>query len=60
MNITMKATKLFGQLLSNDAFFAGIWFSRVKKVKKTNAEGLYYFRPMKKIHKGFFLAMLKI
>ena len=58
MNITMKATKLFVQLSSNDALFSGIWFSRVKTEEEANAEGVYYFRPMKKIHKIFFLAML--
>ena len=58
MKITMKATKLFVQLSSNDALFSSIWFIRVKTVEEANAEGVYYFGPMKKIHKGFFLAML--
>ena len=54
----MKANKWCGQLSSNYTFFADIWFSGVNIVEEKMAEGVDYFGPVKKIHKGFFMATL--
>ena len=55
----MKGTKVFGQLSSNNTFFADIWFSTLKAEYKAMAEGVDYYGNVKKNHKGFFLDTLE-
>ena len=55
----MKSTKGCDKLSSNDRVFDDIWFSVFIIAEKANAEGVYYFGPVKKNHKGFCLAILE-
>ena len=48
-----------GQLTSNDAYFAYIWFSSVKTTEEMAAAGVDYCGPVKTIHKGFCLDTLE-
>ena len=58
MKRLMMATKGCVQLTSNETYFYYLWFSEVKTVEGEMAEGVYYFRPVKTIHKSFYLDTL--
>ena len=53
------ATKLCGQLISNDTYFDDSWFSGVKNAEKEMAEGVDYFGQLKMSHNGFCLYTLE-
>ena len=53
------ATKVCGQLTSNDTYFSDIWFSSVKKSEEMAAAGVNYCGPVKTSHKDFCLATLE-
>ena len=50
------ATKVCGQLISNDTYFANSWFGSVKNTEDMTAAGVNYCGPVKTSHKGFCLA----
>ena len=52
------ATKGCGQLISNETYFADIWFSYVKKDEEAMAAGVDFCGPTKTNHKGFCLDIL--
>ena len=49
--------KVYGNLLSNNNYFAHIWFSVLKTFEEAIDEVVYYCRPVKTGHKGSFLHM---
>ena len=51
-----RGRKGCGQLFSNEIYFSDIRLSRVKTSKEYIYEGVDYCRPVKTIHKGFFIA----
>ena len=53
------STKGCGQLISNDTYFAGRWFSSIKNSKEMEAAGVDYCGPVKLRHKGFYLTTLE-
>ena len=53
------ATKGYGQLTSNDTYFANIWFISVKTADDMAASGVNYCGPEKTSHKDFCLATLE-
>ena len=53
------ATEGYGQLTSNNTYFADGYFSSVKTPEDMVAEGVDYCGPAKTTHKGFCLAMLE-
>ena len=59
MKRLMMSTKWFGQMKSNDAYFADSWFSGVKTAKETMYEGVDYCGLTKTSHKGFCVATLE-
>ena len=50
----MMATKVCGQLTSNDTYFDDIWFSVVQTDDEVITEGVDYCGPVKASHKVFF------
>ena len=59
MNVPAMDTKVCFQLTSNDTYFDDRWFSSVKDSQEAMAAGVYYYGPVKTIHKGFCLATLE-
>ena len=53
------STKGCGQLISNNTYFADIWFSYVKTSEEAMDAGVNYYGPVKTSHKGFCLATLE-
>ena len=53
------ATKGWGQLTSNDTYFANSWFSSVQTAEEIAAAGVDYCGPVKTSHMGFCLATLE-
>ena len=51
-------TKGFGQLTSDNTYFADSWFSFVKYAEEIADSGVDYFGPAEKSHKVFCLAKL--
>ena len=47
------------QITSKDTYFADSWFSSVKTSEEAMAAGVNYCGPVKRIHKGFCLAILE-
>ena len=52
-------TKRFGQLTSNDKYFADIWFGSIKHAREMAAAGVDYCGSVKMSHKGFCLTTLE-
>ena len=52
-------TKGWGQLISNETYFADSWFSSVKTDEEEIIEGVDYCGPAKTSHKGFCLNTLE-
>ena len=55
----MRVTKGCGKMLSNETYFAEIWFSGVKTTDEAISEGGGYCEPVQMINKGNFLGMLE-
>ena len=52
-------TKRCGQLISNEKYFAGSWFSSVKTYEEAMAAGVNYCGSAKTSYKGFCLATFR-
>ena len=59
MKRQILATKWCVQLVSNDTYFSGIWFSGLQTAEELMAEGLDYCGAVRTIHNGFCLAKLE-
>ena len=59
MKRIIKANKGYGQLSSNNNFFVGIWFRRVKTADEENTHRVGYCRPVNTSQKGLCLDMLE-
>ena len=58
MNRIAIATKVCGQLTSNETYFSDSWFSSVKSSEEAMSVGVDYCGPEKTSHKSFFLDTL--